>query len=63
VALYLLDKATFSEHVPLGNRALKKQGVSRASKWRALELLRHAGLIAVEGHKGRVPRVKVRWTR
>ena len=63
VALYLLDRASFSEHVPLGNRALEKQGVSRASKWRALDLLRRAGLIAVEGHKGRVPRVRVRWTR
>jgi hypothetical protein len=62
VALYLLDKATFSEHVPLGNRVLEKQGVSRASKWRALKLLRRAG-IAVEGHKGRVPRVRVRLTR
>jgi hypothetical protein len=47
VALYLLDK----------------QGVSRARKWRALDLLRRAGLIAVEGRKGRVPRVTVRWTR
>jgi hypothetical protein len=63
VALYLCDKASFSEHVRLGNRALEKQGVSRASKWRALRLLRRAGLIVVEGHKGRVPRVRVRWTR
>ena len=63
VALYLLDRASFSEHVPLGNRVLEKQGVSRASKWRALRLLRRAGLIAVDDHKGRVPRVRVRWTR
>jgi hypothetical protein len=32
VALYLLDNV-----VPLGNRVLEKHGVSRASKWRALE--------------------------
>ena len=61
VALYLLDRASFSEHVPLGNRVLEKQGVSRASKWRALEVLREAGLIAVEGGKGKVPIIKVRW--
>jgi hypothetical protein len=63
VALYLLDRASFSEYVRLGNRVLEKQGVSRASKWRALRKLRHAGLIAVDDHKGRVPRVRVRWTR
>jgi hypothetical protein len=61
VALHLLDKATFSDVVPLGNRALKKHGVSRAGKWRALRLLRDAGLIGVEEHKGKVPLVKVRW--
>jgi hypothetical protein len=62
VALYLLDKASFSELVPLGNRVLKKHGVSRASKWRALGHLRSAGLIAVEERRGRPPLVKVRWT-
>ena len=63
VSLYLLDRASFSEQVRLGNQALKRLGVSRASKWRALRLLRRAGLIAVDEHKGRVPRVRVRWTR
>ena len=62
VALYLLDKASFSDVVPLGNRVLEKHGVSRASKWRALEHLRSAGLIAVEARRGKVPLVKVRWT-
>jgi hypothetical protein len=62
VALYLLDKASFSDVVPLGNRVLEKHGVSRASKWRALEYLRSAGLIAVEERRGRPPLVKVRWT-
>jgi hypothetical protein len=62
VALYLLDKASFSEQVPLGNRVLSKLGVSRASKWRAIGLLRRAGLIAVEARRGKAPLVKVRWT-
>ena len=63
VALYLLDRATFSEKVPLGNRVLEKHGVNRWAKWRALEVLRRAGLIAVEARRGRPPLVKVRWTR
>ncbi len=62
VALYLLDKATFSKQVRLGNRALEKHGVSRAGKWRALEFLRQAGLVAVEERKGKAPLVNVRWT-
>jgi hypothetical protein len=62
VALYLLNKASFSGVVPLGNRVLEKHGVSRASKWRALEHLRNAGLIAIEERSGRPPLVKVRWT-
>jgi len=61
VALYLLDRATFAEHVPLSTNALKKRGVSQASKWRALERLRQVGLIAVEHRRGRPPLVKVRW--
>ena len=61
VALYLLDRAAFSEHVPLGNAALKRRGVSQRSKWRALQQLRQAGLIAVENRQGRPPLVKVRW--
>jgi hypothetical protein len=61
VALYLLDKAGFVNPMPLGNRVLSRHGVSRYSKWRALELFRKAGLIAVEGRKGKAPLVKVRW--
>jgi hypothetical protein len=63
VALYLLDRATFAGHVPLGNRALERQGVSRYGKWRALKVLGRIGLIAVERRKGRPPLVKVRWRR
>jgi hypothetical protein len=37
VALYLLDRANFAEHVPLSTAALRKRGVSQRSKWRALE--------------------------
>jgi hypothetical protein len=62
LALYLLNQAAFSPHVRLGTKALEKEGVSRASKWRALEALRQAGLVAVvEGGKGKAPIVKVRW--
>ena len=61
VALYLLDQARFAEHVPLSTAALKKRGVSQRSKWRTLEPLRQAGLIAVEHRRGRPPLVKVRW--
>jgi hypothetical protein len=61
VALYLLDRACFSERVTLGNKALEKHGVSRASKWRALQQLRAAGLVALETRRGRAPIVTVRW--
>jgi hypothetical protein len=63
VALYLLDRAAWSENVPLGNRVLEKYGINRWAKWRALEELRRAGLIAVEARRGRPPLVKVRWTK
>jgi hypothetical protein len=62
VALYLLDRAAWSEHVSLGNRVLKKHGVSRRSKWRAVERLRQSGLVVVERRRGRPPLVKVRFT-
>ena len=63
LALYLLDKSTFSEEVPLRNGALKGQGVGRRTKWRALEQFRQFGLIAVETRPGKPPLVKVRWTK
>ena len=61
VALYLLDRANFAEHVPLSTAALRKRGVSQRSKWRALEQIAQAGLVAVERRRGRPPLVKVRW--
>jgi len=63
VALYLLDRAAWGQDVPLGNRVLEKAGVSRWGRWRALERLRKAGLVAVENRRGRPPLVKVRFTR
>jgi hypothetical protein len=63
VALYLLDQATWSTDVSLGSRVLAKAGVSRWSKWRALQKLRQVGLVAVESRRGRPPLVKVRFTR
>jgi len=63
VALYLLDQATWSIDVPLGNRVLAKMGISRWGKWRALQKLRQVGLVAVESRRGRPPLVKVRFTR
>jgi hypothetical protein len=61
LALHLLDRAAFSEQVPLGNAALKRHGLSQRSKWRALDRLRRVGLIAVESRRGRPPLVKVRF--
>lgn len=63
VALYLLDQATWTIDVPLGNRVLAKHGVSRWGKWRALRKLRRVGLVAVEERPRRAPVVKVRFTR
>ena len=62
VALYLLDRAAWADHVSLGNRVLEKHGISRRSKWRALERLRRGGLVVVERRRGRPPLVKVRFT-
>ena len=61
LALYLLDKAAFAEHVPLGNRTLAKHRLGRWAKRHALQQLRAAGLVAVEDRPGRPPLVKVRW--
>jgi hypothetical protein len=60
-AFYLLDRAIFADHVLLSTTALKKRGVGQRSKWRAIAQLRQMGLIAVEQHSGRLPRVKVRF--
>ena len=62
VALYLLNKASFSTHVTLSTAALQRRGVSRNGKRSALRQLREAGLIAVEEQPRKSPIVTVRWT-
>ena len=61
VALYLLDRASFSPQVILSTAAMEKRGVSRAGKRRALQQLRQKGLIAVEEHPSKSPIVTVRF--
>jgi hypothetical protein len=61
VALYLLDRASFTNQLVLSTSALRKLGVSRNSKRRALQQLRQAGLIAVEERPDKNPIVTVRW--
>jgi hypothetical protein len=48
---------TGSTTVPLSNGRLTKLGISRETKRRALRRLEKAGLITVERHSGRSPRV------
>jgi hypothetical protein len=61
VALYLLDRASFSRRVVLSTAAMEKRGVSRTGKRRALQQLRQKGLIAVEEHPSKSPIVTVRF--
>ena len=61
VALYLLDRASFTRRVVLSTVAMEKRGVSRTGKRRALQQLRQKGLIAVEKHPNKSPVVTVRF--
>jgi hypothetical protein len=61
VALYLLDRASFSNEVVLSTSAMRRLGVSRNGKRGALEQLRRTGLIAVEERPDKNPIVTVRW--
>jgi hypothetical protein len=61
VALYLLDRASFSKQVILSTSAMRRLGVSRNGKRGALDQLRRAGLIAVEERPDKNPIVTVRW--
>ena len=61
VALYLLDRASFTNQLVLSTSALRKLGVSRNGKRGALQQLRQAGLIAVEERADKNPIVTVRW--
>jgi hypothetical protein len=61
VALYLLDRASFSRRVVLSTKTMQKHGVSRNGKRNALQQLRRKGLIAVEEHSNKSPVVTVRF--
>jgi hypothetical protein len=61
VALYLLDRASFTNQFVLSTSALRKLGVSRNGKRRALQQLRQAGLIAIQERPDKNPLVTVRW--
>ena len=61
VALYLLERASFTNQLVLSTSALRKLGVSRNGKRGALQQLRQAGLIAVEERADKNPIVTVRW--
>ena len=61
VALYLLDRGRWREHVTVSTVALRKLGVSRQGKQSALQQLRKAGLIEVEERPRKSPIVKVRF--
>jgi hypothetical protein len=62
VALYLLDRACWSRQVTLSTATMRKLGVSRNGKRRALQQLRRSGLIAVEERPSKSPIVTVRFT-
>jgi hypothetical protein len=62
VALYLLDRACWSRQVILSTATMRKLGVSRNGKRRALQQLRRSGLIAVEERPSKSPIVTVRFT-
>jgi hypothetical protein len=61
VAMWILRQRWKSKGTPftLSNVALKGQGVSRWSKWRALGKLEELGLITVERRHGKSPVVHV----
>jgi hypothetical protein len=61
VALYLLDRASFSKRVILSTSAMRRLGVSRNGKRGAIDQLRRAGLIAVEERTDKNPIVTVQW--
>jgi hypothetical protein len=57
VALWLLSGIRSTRTVSLGNAIVGELGVKRHAKYRALEGLEAAGLVSVERHPGRNPRV------
>jgi len=61
VALYLLDRASFSRRVVLSTATMERHGVSRNGKRSALRQLQRKGLIAVEERPDKNPVVTVRF--
>jgi hypothetical protein len=61
LALYLLEKAYFSQQVTVSTATMQRLGVSRNGKRSALQQLRQAGLIAVEERSNKNPIVTVRF--
>jgi hypothetical protein len=61
VALYLLQRARWEQHVTMSNQAAEKIGVGRRGKRSALHQLSEAGLVVVEERPSKSPIVKVRW--
>jgi hypothetical protein len=61
LALYLLEKAYFSQQVTVSTTTMQRLGVSRNGKRIALQQLRQAGLIAVEERPNKNPIVTLRF--
>jgi hypothetical protein len=61
VALELLYEARWGKYVKLTTARMEKRGVSRHSKWRALNALSRTGLVHVEERKNKNPIVTVRF--
>jgi hypothetical protein len=61
VALYLLDRASFSRRVVVSTKAMQKHGVGRKGKQRALKQFERKGLISVEWHPHKSPMATVRF--
>jgi hypothetical protein len=59
VAGYLLARARFSPLVTLPNKTLGTLGVSRATKWRAVNRLAQWGLIREKCRPGKSPIIRV----
>jgi hypothetical protein len=57
VALWLLSGIRTTRTVSLGNAIVAELGVERHAKYRALARLEAAGLVFIERHPGRNPRV------
>ena len=58
--LYLRWKVGADKRVKLANGMLQIDGISRATKWRALAELEARGLIRIERRKGKSPLIHVR---